>query len=46
LWSNLPDLIACFGILLVFAAGLYLLNRERFKLGRANVASIDRSPAE
>jgi len=45
LWGDMPDLIACMGILLVLAAGLYLLYRERLSLSRATITSIDRSPA-
>jgi drug/metabolite transporter (DMT)-like permease len=45
LWGDVPDLIACLGILLVLAAGLYLLYRERLSLTRATITSIDRSPA-
>jgi hypothetical protein len=33
-------------VLVVLAAGLYLRNRERLRLSRANLTTIDGSPAE
>jgi drug/metabolite transporter (DMT)-like permease len=45
-WNEVPDRIACLGIVLVLAAGLYVLNRERLSMTSAKITSADRSPAE
>jgi drug/metabolite transporter (DMT)-like permease len=45
-WNEVPDRIACLGIALVLAAGLYVVNRERFGLTSAKTTTADRSPAE
>jgi drug/metabolite transporter (DMT)-like permease len=45
-WNEVPDRIACLGIVLVLAAGLYVLDRERLSLTSAKITSADRSPAE
>ena len=44
-WDDVPDLIAVVGIVLVLAAGIYTLHRERATL-RAPVPAAQRSPAE
>jgi len=45
-WNEVPDRIAWLGIVLVLAAGLYVLNRERLSLTSAKTTTTDRSPAE
>ena len=43
-WNEVPDRIGCLGPVLVLAAGLYVLNRERLSLTSAKTTTADRSP--
>ncbi|HEU0061838.1 MAG TPA: DMT family transporter [Hyphomicrobiaceae bacterium] len=45
-WNEVPDRIACLGIVLVLAASLYVLTRERLSLTDPKTTIVDRSPTQ